>query len=70
MDSVMEALAGDFKRKAAIGIVDKRERRLFMMFRIKGIPQFFVFRNGQVKEHFNGALPKNVLAKALKRHQK
>ena len=65
----MDALAGDFKGKAAIGIVNKQERRLFMRFRIDRIPQFYVFRNGQVEEHFHGTLTKNVLANALERHQ-
>gem|GEM_PF-1994350 len=65
----MEDLAQDFKGKAAIGIVDKRERSLFRKFRVRGIPQFYVFRDGKVKEKFIGARAKRILTSALKRHQ-
>jgi len=37
-------------------------------YRVQGIPTLLLFKNGQVVEQIVGAVPKEMITKALERH--
>lgn len=65
MDSVIDELAKDLKGKAIIGIIDVRERQLFQKFGVRGIPYFFLFRDGAIQEELSGGRSKGDLRELM-----
>ncbi len=69
MAPVMEELGGKFKGKIKIGKIDVEENQeLAQKFRIVSIPNFILFKNGEVSERFVGAMPLEEFEEKLKKH--
>lgn len=68
MESVIAEVADELAGKAIVGKIYAKERELFKEFNVRGIPAFFVVRDGEVKKSFRGTRPKAVLLRALKEH--
>lgn len=64
----MQEIAEEMAGRAVVGKVYGSDRELFQQFKVRGIPAFFVVRNGEVKESLVGGRSKEVLKKALERH--
>jgi thioredoxin 1 len=69
MAPVMEELANDYAGKALFGKVDVDEnRQIAGRYGIMSIPQFLIFKNGAVVEKMVGAVGREPLENALKKH--
>jgi thioredoxin-like negative regulator of GroEL len=68
MESVLDELARELEGKAIIGKVHSDQSALFKQFGVRGIPAFFLLRDGEIKQQFVGAQSKNTLKAALERH--
>ena len=67
MESVIAEVADELAGKAVVGKIYAKERELFQKFGIRGIPAFFVMRDGEIKQSFRGSRPKATLLRALKK---
>jgi thioredoxin 1 len=65
----VEALAGDYAGKVAIGKlnVDENQDTAFK-YQIRGIPALLLFKGGQVVESIVGLAPKDELKRAIDKH--
>lgn len=67
MESVLDELARELDGKAVIGKVNNDQPELFKKFGVRGIPAFFILRDGQIKQQFIGGQSKSTLKGALER---
>uniref|UniRef100_Q3ARG3 Thioredoxin n=1 Tax=Chlorobium chlorochromatii (strain CaD3) TaxID=340177 RepID=Q3ARG3_CHLCH len=66
---VIEELAGEYEGKAIIAKLNVDENpNTAAQYGIRSIPSLLIFKNGQIVDQMLGALPKNMIAKALDKH--
>ena len=69
MTPVIEELSKKFKGKIKFGKINIEDNQeLAQKFKIMSIPNFILFKNGEVVERIIGALPGEELEKKLKNH--
>jgi thioredoxin 1 len=69
MAPVIEELARDYTGKAVFAKVNVDENpEVASRFNIMGIPHFIIFRNGRLAERIVGAVGREPLENALKKH--
>ena len=69
MAPVMEELSIKFRGKIKFGKIDVDENhQLAAKFRILSIPNFVLFKNGKVAEHFIGSMPAEDFEEKLRKH--
>lgn len=69
MAPVMEELGGKFKGKIKFGKIDVDENReISAKFKIFSIPNFILFKDGEMKERFVGAMPSEDFEERLRKH--
>jgi len=65
----VEALATEYAGQAKVGKVNVDENQSTpAKYNIRGIPTLLVFKDGQVREQLVGAVSRDVIEKALKKH--
>lgn len=68
MEPVMEELSRKFKGKIKFGRVNVDDNKeLAQKFRIMSIPNFILFKNGELKERFTGTMPVEDFEKKLRK---
>lgn len=71
MAPVIDEIAGQTKGKIKVGKVDvDAQGELANRYRVQGIPNFLIFKDGQVVENMVGIQSKEALIQALERHIK
>lgn len=66
---IIEDLANEYQGKLKVGRLNVDEnQRTAMHFSIQSIPTIILVKGGEVKERIVGAVPKEVLKKALDKH--
>ena len=69
MAPVMEELAKDYAEKALFGKVDvDQDSEIASRYAIMSIPHFLIFKNGTLVEKIIGAVGREPLENALKKH--
>ena len=69
MEPVVEDLARELAGQAVVAKLDvDANPRASQALRVQGIPTFFVFKDGRAVERLVGAVPKERLAAAVRRH--
>ena len=67
MSPIMEELGKKFKGKIKFGKIDVDENSaLAQKFKIFSIPNFILFKDGEVKERFVGAMPEEDFEEKLR----
>jgi len=69
MAPVLEEIGGKLAGKIKIGKLDVGENQdIASKFGVSSIPNFVLFKDGEVAEQFVGSMPIEVLEKKLKEH--
>jgi len=71
MAPILEEVAENMQGKLKIGKVDVQENQLLASKHgVSSIPNFVLFKNGEVVEQFVGSMPAEELEEKLKKHLK
>ena len=69
MAPVMDELSTKFKGKIKFGKINVDENQeLARKFRVLSIPNFVLFKNGEISERFIGAMPEEDFEERLRKH--
>ncbi len=71
MAPILEEVAENMKGKLKIGKIDVQENQLLASkHSVSSIPNFVLFKNGEVVEQFVGSMPAEELEKRISKHLK
>ena len=66
MSPVIEELAEEYEGQVKVGKVDiDADSELAAQYGIMSVPTFLVFKDGQISDKINGAVPKEILKEAI-----
>jgi len=66
MDTIVENIAGRYHDKIGCYRIDiEASKGLTHLFGIRRLPAMFIFRNGEIVDHFSGMTPKRTLEERL-----
>lgn len=69
MAPIMEELEKKFKGKIKFGKIDTEENHnLVVKYQIRSIPNFILFKDGEMVEQFIGSMPAEEFEERLKKH--
>lgn len=69
MDSIVDELSDKFKGKIKFGKVDVGENKeIARKFEVFSIPNFILFKKGEIADQFMGAMPLEEFEDLLKKH--
>ncbi len=69
MSPVLEEIAEKMKGKLKVGKIDVGENQMLASkFGVHSIPNFILFKDGEVAEQFIGSMPAEELEERIKRH--